>query len=584
MAKSGYLNTTNFEGRYLQFSWTARDYDINNIQTTIDWTLKGAGTGQVGYYYTGNIYLRIDGNTAYHHTGSRFALWNGTHVASGSFTFTHEGDGSRNFDVYLEAGIYTYAVNCSGSGTFTLDTIPRKSTLSADNGTLGVAQTLKVTKKASRFTHTIRYAIGNDYWTIALKASETTIPWTPPIERASYNTTGTSIKAVLTIITYNGSDEIGTDSVTISLAIPSSVKPTCSPSVTDPTGIKDIYGYFVNGLSKCRVVIDATIAYGSDIAAYSAQVNDAAYSAKDFTTDWIREAGTLTVSATVKDKRGRTGSWSGSYNVLDYEAPKVTALTVHRCNEDGSENDQGEFVQVTFSAAVTALRDRNTAKYKLRYKKSVDANYTEVEFTDLANTYTISRAVYVFPADSDYAYEVEVTASDRHGTYTRVTSASTAFTLMNWHPGGRGMGFGMVAEETGLASALALKLYGGIESVTVDKAKSSRLALGIGKHLWGTSDWSAASPNITVGEIQNYTLLRLKVKGVNANILAFNNGGNLRGIGGFAEGNRHRSYAMSAVVDGTALTMTVCNLTLHTSGGAHSTIEDVSISDIWGIF
>jgi hypothetical protein len=42
-------------------------------------------------------------------------------------------------------------------------------------------------------------------------------------------------------------------------------------------------------------------------------------------------------------------------NVLDYAAPAVTALTVHRCDEDGTVNDRGEFIKVTFTCAVSGM-------------------------------------------------------------------------------------------------------------------------------------------------------------------------------------------------------------------------------------
>lgn len=51
--------------------------------------------------------------------------FNGTTVASGSFTISHNSDGSKSFSASAEEGIYTFAVNCSGSGSWSLPTIAR---------------------------------------------------------------------------------------------------------------------------------------------------------------------------------------------------------------------------------------------------------------------------------------------------------------------------------------------------------------------------------------------------------------------------------------------------------------------------
>jgi hypothetical protein len=131
---------------------------------------------------------------------------------------------------------------------------------------------------------------------------------------------------------------------------------------------------------------------------------------------------------------------------------------VHRCDENGAENDQGEFIKVTFSAAVTNLAGKNVPGYSLRYKKSTDEQYTLHEFDDLAGFYLVTNKVHVIPADGNESYDVEVTATDNHGSATRTTSASTAFTLINWHPNGTSMAVGKVSEKY-RAVEFALELF-----------------------------------------------------------------------------------------------------------------------------
>ena len=72
--------------------------------------------------------------------------------------------------------------------------------------------------------------------------------------------------------------------------------------------------------------------------------------------------------------------------------------------------------------------------------------------------YTVTDQTFIFAADENTSYAAEVTVTDRHSSYTRSTSASTAFTLVNYHPSGKGIGFGKVSEREN-AAEFALDIY-----------------------------------------------------------------------------------------------------------------------------
>lgn len=137
MAKvtSGSFNTSGYTGdygkRYLVFSWSIKEQDIKANKTVINWTLKGAG-GQDDYWYkAGNFKVVIDGETVYS-SSTRINLYNDTKVASGTKTLYHNAKGSKSFSASVKAGIYTVAVNCTGSGTWDLKDIPRYATVKQD--------------------------------------------------------------------------------------------------------------------------------------------------------------------------------------------------------------------------------------------------------------------------------------------------------------------------------------------------------------------------------------------------------------------------------------------------------------------
>jgi hypothetical protein len=149
-------------------------------------------------------------------------------------------------------------------------------------------------------------------------------------------------------------------------------------------------------------------------------------------------------------------------SVLAYTPPSVNKLTVHRCDEDGTENEQGEYVKVTMGAVVSPLGNKNNASYNCWYKKSLDTDYThglgEIGLPGSAN-YSPTNLSFIFAADSNSTYDIEAIAADNHKSDTRTTTVSTAFTLMNWNAKGNGMGIGKVSEkENTLEIALDLDI------------------------------------------------------------------------------------------------------------------------------
>ncbi len=453
MATSGSFNTSDYEGRYLIFSWSETSKSITGNTTTISWTLKGAG-GTSTYRSCQNITVKIDGEVVFEHlkaTDGSIKLYDGTVVASGNYTFTHDDDGSRTFEAYAEAGIYVWAVNCTGSSTFTLDPIERESKLSADNGTLGISQEITVTRYNTSFTHTITYTCGNTSGTIVDKSSSTSISWIPPLSLASQNTTGTSVSVTLKIQTYSDSTVIGNaSSKTVTMTIPASVKPSCTVSVSDATGYEAKYGSYIKGLSCLQVTITPTATYGASIVSYKAVANGSTYTSDSFTTGVLLTSGTSTVTATVTDARARTSDQASASitGILEYTAPAISSLTVHRCRSNGTLDDQGEYAMVTFSATVTSLNDKNGAEYILHYKKTTDADYTGVALDDLYGTYSVSNYSYIFPADEASSYDVKIAVEDDLYGTTRSTTVSTSFTLLHFNSNGTGIGIGKISERS----------------------------------------------------------------------------------------------------------------------------------------
>lgn len=420
------------------------------VNVTASWTYGSWNSlGQCSGYIT------IDG-TKYSFSGMSF---NSSHTTTGSqvvMTKTvdvkHDDDGfkvlscSASFDTVISAGVVT------ASGSKTLTTIARASQPSCITwpehtqkvGDFGTEISIHMNRKSDRFTHNVTYQFGNRAGFIAQNVT-TGIKWVIPESLMDLIPAATSGSGTIYVTTYDGDKEIGTKSCGFTATVPASVKPSCSFVLEDITGVDDIYGSPVKGLSKIKITVSATQAYSSPIASYKITANGANYSGSSATTDILKTAGTSTVTATVTDKRGRTGTVSYDMNVQDYTAPSISKLTVLRCNSDGAENDQGEYCKATFSAKVAGMSSKNTATYQLRYKRSNVEDWTTVSITGLNNTYTVTDHTYIFAANGNVSFDVEVIASDRHNTVSRPTTVSTAFTLINFHSNGTSIRFGGVA-------------------------------------------------------------------------------------------------------------------------------------------
>lgn len=467
MATSGSVSIQVTDWDSLVFEWTRESVSIDNNTSTITWAMKLVATayGRIsassqspwsitvnGTQYTGKANLAISNNST-------------KTLASGTQVIPHNEDGTKSFSFSFSQTFNItfsseYIGTISGSGTGTLDTIARASQPSCitypentqNVGEFGDTISIHMNRKSSAFTHKVRYQFGSMSGTCIdaetgkeATAVGTGFRWKIPEKFMILIPSATAGSGTIFVDTYNGSTLIGTKYTGFTATVPASVKPTCSFTLEDITGVDDIYGSPVQGLSQIKIRVAAQGAYGSNVVSCQITADGVKYNKSVATTDYLRNAGTSTVSAIVTDQRGRTGSISYDMNVQAYTAPAITALSVRRCDSDGTTNDQGAYVKASFAAAVSAMSNKNTAAYTLNYKKSTASSWTSIYLSSLDDVYSVSDS-YVFAADGSSSYDVELIVADRHDTASKSTSASTAFTLMNFNASGTGIAFGKVSE------------------------------------------------------------------------------------------------------------------------------------------
>lgn len=446
--------------------------NITNNTSNVTATVRASWTYGSFNQLQKSGWLKIDGTT-YDFTSS----FNYNKTSSGTqilFSKTvnvkHNDDGTKTLAVSASytSGVSSGTVGASASKVLT--TIPRKSTLSVGNGTLNTSQTLTVTRQSTSFTHSIKAKCGTSTLyikadgstsTAEVKHNDCSIPFKPPLAWASQNTTGTSLSITYTITTYNGSTNVGSNSYTKSCSIPASVVPSVTFEATEATG--KTWDLYVQSVSKVKIVVSPTLAYGSPIASYRTTIDGKTYNASSFTTSVLGSSGTLIIKTTVTDKRGRSATYSSTISVMSYKSPSLSTIKVRRCNEDGSENIFGEFSQVQYVPSFTTLDGKNNActqKVECKTTSGSEADYVQIYSSD--SNQSISNSV-IFPAESKSTYHIRVTLTDAFEQYTRVTVLSTGFAIIHFLANGFGLAFGKIAQLTNVLDiGFQTRFMGGI--------------------------------------------------------------------------------------------------------------------------
>lgn len=444
MALSGSVATNAGEySRYYRLNWTATQSIANNT-STISWTLTAAGG--TGWVAERTVYVNIDGTSVY--SKSNYVERYPGVVASGTKTLTHNSDGTRSFNISIGAAVYYSSVTCTGVGSPTLDTIARASDLSVSDGTLGVAQTITADRKSSSFTHTLTWKCGSYSGTIATKSPATSWSFTPELKLAEGAPNGTNVYCEFTLTTNNGNTAIGSTKKSVWLAIPNSVVPTCSMSLSDSKGYKDTYGGYIQGQSVLHVVINGSGIFGSSISSYSASANGTRYISQTFDTAPLKTAGSNTITVGVKDSRGRSASASSTITVISYSVPNIISFSVNRCNADGTENDSGVYAKITYQYSVTDLSNKNTFTVSLNYKKTTDSQWTSVTITPIEPLYNVSGS-NIIAVDDAHSYDISLVVTDAFTSASQSTALSTGYCLYHVRASGKGITLGGIAEDDG---------------------------------------------------------------------------------------------------------------------------------------
>lgn len=460
---------------------TQQSQNINNNTSVVRilWTSTQSGGSYNNYTRTAYYYVSINGGSETRYSVSYNLPANTTKtIVDTTITVNHlsDGTGSVKVRVWMDTDIGAGVVQ--KSQTLTLTTIPRATT-PALSGTYSLGGTLTIStasRASTNFTHSLYYSWGSQLVDVAIATGVTTsTSFVIPKTFAEYVQAGTTGTLVIKCVTYNGSNVIGTKTVSATISIPDTAEfqPTIENVLLADANDLPIDRYVVG---KTRLVFTVTAVGGyvsgssnrnSYIVKAVVRVDGRNYSiTMDQTSDatWSITTGELLIAGanyavvTVTDSRGRTYSRSVAYTAYEYFAPQISSFTAQRCLSNGTLDDSGTYLLCNLQTTVASVNNLNAKTYKIVY----DNNGTEVtlksgtlsSYADNVITYNSYSNGVTFSVD--YAWNVRAYVYDSFNSASPAVATvevPTEATFMDWRSNGKGFAFGKVSTKDGIETA-----------------------------------------------------------------------------------------------------------------------------------
>ena len=530
MALSGSVSTNLFSGSEatygtvgLVLSWTASQ-SVEGNTSTINWTLKTYGTMTSGWwYYAGPINMSMTatagtlGGSRSYSNSSRIKLkGGGTIIASGTATLTHNSSGNGSFGVSLSAAIYLNAVNCTGSGSSSLDAIARATTprfnytwyyLGSTPRTDDVSGIyIDLSDRASdSFTHTLTYSFGSATGTIVSNTDQAAVTgFTFPESLSGQIPESESAPCTITCETFSNGTSLGTREVTITLMAPTawvpaitSGYPACSPA-NNALG-SAVYPATITGVSvavACAAVHDAVIR--SITVRFQGKTKTKTYTAQSpfsgsdtIVTDACTGSGTYGLDVTVIDSRGRSTQASQIHiTVSEYTFPDVDLTVIRVAGSTGdTANETGDYMHIVLAGEAANVGSNAAVSAALKYKISGGSD------VDLSQSVSLSGRAASYESSTNIAVSnsltctVEASLTDLAGNTTIVTQIlPVGFKTVDFLAGGRGIAFGTTAKRPRFECDMGARF---------NKEAVFKTDIQIGANLFDVTGTSATSGGIT---------------------------------------------------------------------------------------
>lgn len=375
-------------------------------------------------------------------------------IADGYTTVSHNADGSKSISVSASFSCdntsYYAPRTGSCSGSFTLTTIPRASSISIDSPSIECGNTINIngSSASKNFTHKI-YATWNgktsELVTIASGTTTPSFSYTIPTAWEKDLPNSTSGIATFTLETFSGSNSVGSKSVNATIKVRSGVVPSIdSIKITDANSVCAGIGQIVQSQSRLNFAITYSGAQGSTVTSVSTEFDGQTYNNSSFTTGTVQCSGSISYTTTIYDSRGRSSQVSGKVTVSAYSSPRLTNVTAKRANSSYVVDEaSGTYALLHFKVGFTSLTGKNATSFYIQYRASGASSWTKINSWD--NNYTLEqdyKAGNLFTSATS-SYEVAFGVKDKFmNDYSwQIFTVAPTYSLINFGKDGRSLTF-----------------------------------------------------------------------------------------------------------------------------------------------
>lgn len=360
----------------------------------------------------------------------------GTSVTLNAFgTASSSGSGSLT-------GTYSISGNGSASKTVTV-TFKNYNTDTGDSATKTVSFNVTVPAWTSyTITYNANGGSGAPSSQTKWKDQTLTLSSTKPT-RTGYTFLGWSTSSSATSATYSAGGSYTANSAATLYAVWQAITYTVKFNANGGTGAPG----------------NQTKTYGKTLTLSSTKPTRTNYNFKGW--------GTSASATTVTYAAG--GSYTANANVtlyavweLAYVKPRITNVSVTRCDSSGTVTDEGQNGLVSFDWAC----DKTVSSITVAWKLASSSTWSSVIVDASDTSGAISQVIGDDELSTENTYDIRITVADSGGsTYTNTSLTSMKFSI-DFKAGGTGVAFGKAAETDNLAEfGYQAKFTGGIEQV-----------------------------------------------------------------------------------------------------------------------
>ena len=368
-------------------------------------------------------------------------------LCSGTFTITHNSDGTMSFPI--KASVGTHRGTCSLSATMTLPTIARAKPMTMSivdsvgdtvySANIGDSVTINVTNTSGRSV-SLEWEADNYSGYVGSITGSKNFTFDAKTFSDVFGDDSSGY------VTFTASADDGTSvSKTINLRVFEIKKPNISyVSVSENNSqVKSVFGseYFYTNISDVSAYVSAEAYNGASIEKYLATLDGYTTYSNSSTIDIgsVTRAGERNITFEVVDSRNQRKSYGQNIRVKEYNPPTAECSVTRQ--------GEGLNASVKVQHTVSGSTDKNTCNVTVDVRELPYGSFS-TKYSANINIASTTQSVSLGTGYKEFAsYEVRVTATDKFRSYTALVTVPTQSIGIAINPKNNSVGIGKFPDD-----------------------------------------------------------------------------------------------------------------------------------------